>query len=111
MKLMITRIKELWHNITQKSLRSLYELLFGNETRKGLLIHLAYFFILLCLIFICKRGGFSFWPDLLATVAAFLISAIFVYLSRMLLQSFEDKQKVNYDDSFMEKLYGALPEG
>lgn len=111
MRLMITRIKELWHNITQKSLRSLYELLFGNETRKGLLIHLAYFFILLCLIFICKRGGFSFWPDLLATVAAFLISAIFVYLSRLLLQSFEDKQKVNYDDSFMEKLYGALPEG
>ena len=107
---MITGIKEIWHNVTQHILRSLYELLFGNEARKGALIHFAYLCILVFLIFLCTKGEFSFWPDLLATVAAFLISAIFIYLSRSLLQSFEDRQKVNYDDSFMKELYGGLSE-
>ena len=36
---MITRIKEIWHNVTQHILRSLYELLFGNEVRKGALMY------------------------------------------------------------------------
>lgn len=105
---MITRIKELWHNLAHKFLQSIYELLFGNEVRKGVLIHVAYFFILSFLVFICVRTGLKFWEDFLATVAAFLISAIIIYICRTLLQYFEDSQKVHYDDSFMKQLYGAI---
>ena len=105
---MITRIKEIWHNFAQKFLQSIYELLFGSDVRKGVLVHVAYFLILFFLVFFCVKNGLDFWQDLLATVAAFLISAIFIYVFRNLLQYFEDRQKVHYDDSFMKQLYGAI---
>lgn len=105
---MITRFKEVWHNLTTKMFHGLYKVLFVNEARKSFLIHLAYGFILLSLFIISACFDLSFWADLLATLAAFLISAIFIYIFRFLLVSFEDRQKVNYDDSFMKDLYGVI---
>ncbi len=106
MKPLAIIFQEKWISLKLKSKQNIHSLFFASDTRKRLINFLFYFAILVVLLCISGFYQFDIRTDILATVCAFLISAIFYYMINTAFKSFEDRQKVSYEDRDITAIYG-----
>lgn len=106
MKPLAIIFQEKWISAKLRTKQNIHNLLFASDSRKRLINFLFYFAILVALLCVSGFYDFDIRTDIIATVCAFLISAIFYFMVNSAFKSFEDRQKVSYEDSDITAIYG-----